>query len=236
MEVNNFYLDICLNIYLQTFTAMKSSKTLLAIIIILAYISPLIVAIIFHDKPFFESFLGFTGGFIGMLVVVYLGKLIEIIRSVYKPESPEFEKLNLRLRIIWAMFCVFTSGLLLYYSFSYTPDLGYNAFFILFGIFLMIQGNYQSILPKKMGLNSFAATYADTYGDIFYKKSQKLTGKFEFYFGLLIVLIFSILPNTKQVAVGGMFGILILYYLGSWVIIYKNTQIIAESEAKNKTS
>jgi hypothetical protein len=236
LEVNNFYLDICLNIYLQTFTAMKSSKTLLAIIIILAYISPLIVAIIFHDKPFFESFLGFTGGFIGMLVVVYLGKLIEIIRSVYKPESPEFEKLNLRLRIIWAMFCVFTSGLLLYYSFSYTPDLGYNAFFILFGIFLMIQGNYQSVLPKKMGLNSFAATYADTYGDIFYKKSQKLTGKFEFYFGLLIVLIFSILPNTKQVAVGGMFGILILYYLGSWVIIYKNTQIIAESEAKNKTS
>lgn len=215
---------------------MKSSKTLLAIIIILAYVSPLIVAILFHDKPIFESFLGFTGGFIGMLVVVYLGKLIEIIRSVYKPESPEFEKLNLRLRIIWSVFCVFASGLLLYYSFNYTPDLGYNAFFILFGIFLMIQGNYQSVLPKKMGLNNFADTYADTYGDAFYKKSQKLTGKFEFYFGLLIVFLFLILPNTKQVALGGIFGIFILYYLGSWVIIYKNTQIIAESEAKNKTS
>ena len=216
---------------------MKNSKTLLTIIIILAYVSPLIVAILFHDKPFFESFLSFTIGFIGVLVVAYFGKLIEIIRSIYKPESPEFEKLNLRLRIIWAVFCVFTSGLLLYYSFNYTPNLGYNAFFILFGIFLMIQGNYQSVLPKKMGMqNNMAAAYADTYGDTFYKKSQKLTGKFEFYFGLLVVIIFLIIPNTIQVAVGGIFGILILYYLGSWVIIYKNTQIIAESEAKNKTS
>lgn len=215
---------------------MKKSKILLTIIIILAYVSPLIVAILFHDKPFFESFLGFTGGFIGMAFVIYLGKVIETIKSIYKPESPEFEKLNLILRIIWAVFCVFISGLLLYYSFNYTPNLGYNAFFILFGIFLMIQGNYQSVLPKKMGLNSFAATYADTYGDSFYRKSQKLTGKFEFYFGLLIVLIFLILPNTVQVALGGIFGIFIFYYLGSWVIIYKNTQIIAESEAKNKTS
>ena len=187
-------------------------------------------------KPFFESFIGFIGGFIGMTVVVYLGKLIEIVRSIYKPESPKFEKLNLRLRIIWAIFFVFTSGLLLYYSFNYTPNLGYNAFFILFGISLMIQGNYQSVLPKRIGLNSFSATYAHTYGDTFYKKSQKLTGKFEFYFGLLVILIFLILPNTKQVAVGGIIGILILYYLGSWVIIYRNTQIIAESEANNKTS
>lgn len=215
---------------------MKNSKILSIIAIILAYISPLIVAILFHDKPFFESFLDFTGGFIGMAFVIYLGKVIETIKSIYKPENPEFEKLNLRLRIIWAVFCVLASTLLLYYSFNYTPDLGYNAFFILFGIFLMIQGNYQSVLPKKIGLNNFAATYADTYGDAFYKKSQKLTGQFEFYFGLLIVFLFLILPNTKQVALGGMFGIFILYYLGSWVIIYKNTQIIAESEAKNKTS
>lgn len=237
MEVNNFYLDICLNIYLQTITAMKKPKTLLIIVIILAYVSPLIVVILFHDKPFFESFLSFAEGFIAMTFVIYLGKLVEIVKSLYKPESPEFEKLNLRLRIIWAVFCVFTSGLLLYYSFNYTPNLGYNAFFILFGIFLMIQGNYQGILPKKMGLqNNMAALYSDTYGDTYYKKSQKITGKFEFYFGLLIVLIFLIIPNTIQVAVGGIFGILILYYLGSWVIIYKNTQIIAESEAKNKTS
>ncbi len=215
---------------------MKNSKTLLIIAIILAYISPLIVVILFHDKPFFESFLSFAEGFIAMTFVIYLGKLVEIVKSLYKPENTEFERLNLRLRTIWAIFCVLTSILLLYYSFNYTPNLGYNAFFILFGIFLMIQGNYQSVLPKKMGLNSFAATYADTYGDAFYKKSQKLTGKFEFYFGLLVVTIFLILPNTIQVVVGGIFGILILYYLGSWVIIYKNTQIIAESEAKNKTS
>ena len=214
---------------------MKNSKTLLIIVIILAYVSPLIVVILFHDKPFFESFLSFAIGFIGFLVVAYFGKLIEIIRSIYKPESPEFEKLNLRLIIIWAVFCVLTSGFLLYYSFNYTPDLGYSIFFILFGIFLMIQGNYQSILPKKMVRNSIAATYSDTYGDTFYKKSQKITGKFEFYFGLLVVLIFLILPNTIRVAVGGIFGILILYYLGSWIIIYKNTQIIAKSEAKNKT-
>lgn len=213
---------------------MKNSKTFLIIVIILAYVSPLIVFILFYDKPFFEPFLTFVAGFIGALVVAYLGKIIEIIRSIYKPESLEFEKLNLRLRTIWAVFCVLTSGLLLYYSFNYTPNLGYNAFFILFGIFLMIQGNYQSILPKKMGLNSFAAIYANTYGDTFYKKSQKLNGKFEFYFGLLVILIFLILSNTKQVAVGGIFGILIFYYLGSWWIMYKNTQIIAESEAKTK--
>lgn len=215
---------------------MKNSKTLLIIIIILAYVSPLIVVILFHDRPFFESFLSYAIGFMGAPVVPYLGKLIEIIKSIYKPESSEFEKLNLRLRIIWAVFFVFTSGLLLYYSFNYTPNLGYNAFFILFGISLMIQGNYQSVLPKRIGLNSFSATYAHTYGDTFYKKSQKLTGKFEFYFGLLVVIIFLILPNTIQFSVGGIFGILILYYLGSWVITYKNTQIIAESEAKNKTS
>jgi hypothetical protein len=216
---------------------MKKPKTLLIIIIILAYVSPLIVAILFHEKPFFESFLSFTVGFMGVLVIAYLGKLIEIIKSIYKPESPEFERLNLRLKIIWAVFCVLTSGLLLYYSFNYTQNMGYNAFFILFGIFLMIQGNYQSVLPKKIGLqNNMVAAYADTYGDTFYKKSQKITGKFEFYFGLLIVFIFLIIPNTKQVALGGIFGIFILYYLGSWVIIYKNTQIIAESEAKNKTS
>lgn len=216
---------------------MKNSKILSIIAIILAYISPLIVAILFHDKPFFESFLDFTGGFIGMAFVIYLGKVIETIKSIYKPENPEFEKLNLRLRIIWAVFCVLASTLLLYYSFNYTPDLGYNAFFVLFGIFLMIQGNYQSVLPQKMGLQTnITAAYANTYGDAFYKKSQKLIGKFEFYFGLLIVLIFLILPNTKQIAVGGIFGIFIFYYLGSWVIIYKNTQIIAESEAKNKTS
>jgi hypothetical protein len=215
---------------------MKKSKTLLTIIIILAYISPLIVPILFHDKPFFESFLSFTVGFIGMAFIAYLGKFVEIIKSIYKSESPEFENLNLRLKIVWATFCVVTSALLLYYSFNYTSNLGYNAFFILFGIFLMIQGNYQSVLPKKMGLNSFAATYTDTYSDAFYKKSQKLTGTFEFYFGLITILIFLILPNTKQIAVGGIFGILILYYLGSWVIIYKNTQIMAESEAKNKTS
>ncbi|MEA5459715.1 hypothetical protein VB796_11720 [Arcicella sp. LKC2W] len=216
---------------------MKKPKTLLTIIIILAYVSPLIVVILFRDKPFFESFFSFAIGFIGMLTVAYFGKLIEIIKSIYKSESDDFEKLNLKLKIIWAVFCVLTSVLILYYSFNYTPNLGYNAFFILFGIFLMIQGNYQSVLPKKMGLqNSMTATYGDTYGDTFYKKSQKLTGKFEFYFGLLVVIIFLILPNTKQVAVGGIFGIFILYYLGSWVIIYKNTQIIAESEAKNKTS
>lgn len=215
---------------------MKNSKTLLIIVIILAYVSPLIVVILFHDKPFFESFLNFAQSSIAMTFVIYLGKLVEIVNSLYKPENTEFERLNLRLRTIWAIFCVLTSILLLYCLFNYTPNSGYNAFFILFGIFLMIQGNYQSILPKKMRKNNLITAYSRTYGDTFYKKSQKLTGKFEFYFGLLVVIIFLIIPNTIQVAVGGIFGILILYYLGSWVIIYKNTQIIAESEAKNKTS
>jgi len=214
---------------------MKNAKTLLLIVIILAHVSPLIVVILFHDKPFFESISDFMSGFLGGVFIAYVGKIIEIIKGFYKPEKLEFESFNLKLRVIWSIFCLLSSGLLIYYTFNYTPNYGYNAFFILFGIFLMIQGNYQSILPKKVGmLDSIAATYNGAYGDVFYKKSQKLTGKFEFYFGLLVLIIFLILPNTIQVSVGGIFGILILYYLGSWVIIYKNTQIIAESEAKKK--
>jgi hypothetical protein len=214
---------------------MKKSEILLKIVIILAHISPLIVFILFYDRPFFASIFYFATGLIAGFLVVGIGKIIEIIKGIYKPESLEFNGINLRLRIVWSMFFLLTSGLLLYYTFYYVPQTGFNAFFILFGIFLMIQGNYQGVLPKKEGMqNSMAANYSDAYGDGFHKKSQALTGRYGFYFGLFITLIFLILPNTQQVAVGGIFGILIIYYLGSWVIIYKNTQIIAESEAKNK--
>ena len=214
---------------------MKNSKLILLIATIIAYTSPLLVFIIFNEKPFFEPFVGFVGGFISVAIVAYFKDLIDVFKNIRKTENPDFEQLNLKIRGVWSIFYLLTSGLLLYYSFNYTPNLGYNNFFILFGIFLMIQENYQGILPKKVGmLNSIAATYNDAYGDVFYKKSQKLTGKFEFYFGLSVVLVFAILPNILQVAVGGVIGILIFYYLGSWIFIYKNTQIIADSEAKTK--
>ena len=214
---------------------MRNSKSLLKIAIILAHISPLIVFILFYDKPFLDSISYFATGLIAGFFVVYIGKIIEIIKSFYKSESVEFEGINLKLRIIWSVFFLLTSGLLLYYTFNYIPKTGFNAFFVLFGISLMIQGNYQGILPKKEGIqNSMAANYDNAYGDVFYKKSQALTGKYEFYFGLLITLIFLILPNTIPIAVGGIFGILVFYYLGSWIVLHKNIKIIAESEAKTK--
>lgn len=214
---------------------MKNSKTPLKIAIILAHISPLVVFVLFYDKPFLNAISDFATGVIAGFFVVYIGKIIEIIKGFYKPESIEFEGINLKLRIIWSIFFLLTSGLLLHYTFNYIPKTGFNAFFILFGIFLMIQGNYQGVLPKKAKpLDSIAATYNGAYGDVFYKKSQALTGKYEFYFGLFIILIFLILPNTLPIAVGGIFGIMVLYYLGSWIFLYKNSQIIAETEAKTK--
>jgi tryptophan-rich sensory protein len=214
---------------------MKNSKLLLLIATIIAYTSPLLVFIVFNEKPFFEPFVGFVGGFISVAIVAYFKDLIFVFKNLRKVENPDFEQLNLKIRIVWSIFYLLTSGLLLYYSFNYTPNLGYNNFFILFGIFLMIQGNYQSVLRHEGELKDrFGANHNDAYGDIFYKKSQKLIGKFEFYFGLSVVIVFIVLPNIIQVAVGGVFGILIFYYLGSWIFIYKNTQIIAESEAKTK--
>lgn len=203
--------------------------------IILAHLSPMVVVIFFYDKPFFDSISNFATTFLGITFVAYVGKIIEIIKSFSKPEYIENEYINLKLKVIWSIFCLLVSGFLLYYAFNYIPKMGFNVFFILFGVFLMIQGNYQSILPKREGLkNSVAATYDNAYGDVFYKKSQALTGRYEFYSGLFITLIFLILPNTIPVSVGGIFGILIFYYLGSWIILYKNTQIIADSEAKTK--
>ena len=214
---------------------MKNSNFILLIVTIFAYSSPLLVFIFLHEKPFFEPFVDFVGGFIAVAAVAYFKDLIDVIKNIRKSENHDFEGIKLKLRIIWSIFYLLISSLLLYYSFNYKPDLGYNNFFILFGIFLMIKGNYQSILPKNIGLkDSFAGNYDNAYGDVFYKKSQKLAGKFEFYFGLSVVIVFIILPNIIQVAVGGILGIVFLYYLGSWIFMYKNTQIITKSEAKTK--
>ena len=97
---------------------MKNSKLPLLIATIFAYSSPLLVFIFLYEKPFFEPFVDFVGGFVAFAAVAYFKDLIDVIKNIRKPKNPDFEGINLKIRVVWSVFYLLTSSLLLYYSFN----------------------------------------------------------------------------------------------------------------------
>ena len=212
---------------------MKKLKSVPTTLISLLYLSPIFITIYFRENLSQSINTDGSDPFSAMILVAYGIHVIRYFKSVFNPQVVDNQPLNNRLNIIWALFYLSISGLIFYYAYHYEPNMGYNPLLILFGIFMMIDGNYQSvILPKFLG---FESGIAEGYGDNVYKKSQRLKGRFQFYFGLVILILFLVLPNTPQTLLFGIGGIIFTYYLGSWWIMFKNTQIIADSEAKSKT-
>jgi hypothetical protein len=192
-----------------------------------------IVMVIYCGEKFFQSIN--SGGFnlfSGMMIVPYCVNIFNHLKSIWKQQETENQLLDNRLKIVWAFFYLFISGFIVYYSYYHEPNMGYNPLLILFGVFMMIDGNYQSvILPKNVVLEM---GIGKGYEESVYRKSQRLKGRFQFYFGLAILILFLILPNTPYMLLYGIVGILVTYYIGAGWMMYKNTQIIAESEAKTK--
>lgn len=213
---------------------MKKSIIIIpAILISLAYLSPIFILFYFRENLSQSINTDGSDPFSAMIFIAYGVHIIRYFKSVFKQQVSDNQLLNNRLKITWALFYLSVSGLVFYYANHYEPNMGYNPLLILFGIFLMIDGNYQTIILPKKG--AFESVVAEGYEEIIYRKSQRLQGRFQFYFGLVILITFLILPNTPQILLFGIGGIIFTYYLGAWWITYKNTQIIAESEAKSKT-
>jgi hypothetical protein len=211
---------------------MKKLNKFSTILISLAYLSPVFIAIIFREKLYQLRHTGSFNFFCGFLIMPYVIYIFRYFKSIWSPQVSENQALNNRLNIIWAFFILSVSGLGPYYMNHHESNSGYNPLFVLFGIFMMIDGNYQSVIvPKNI---AFENGIGEGYEENVYRKSQRLKGRFLFYFGLIIVILFLVLPNTPKMLFYGFGGILFVYYIGSWIFMYKNTQIIADSEAKTK--
>jgi hypothetical protein len=211
---------------------MKKQNITSIALISLAYLSPVFVTLYFREKLFHSMNPKMFDFFSGMMIVFYGVHIFKYFMRLFKPQIVEKQSSNNRLNIIWAFFCLSVSILMFYYSNNHDLNAGYNPLVILFGIFMMIDGNYQSvILPKNVALEN---GIGEGYEENVYRKSQRLKGRFQFYLGLIIVITFLILPNTPRMWLYGFGGIMFIYYIGGWIFMYKNTQIIADSEAKTK--
>jgi hypothetical protein len=211
---------------------MKKLNIISKVLISLAYLSPIFMAIIFREKLYQSRHTGSFNFFCGLLIMPYVIHVFRYFKSIWNPQVSENQALKNRLNIIWAFFILSVSGLGSYYMNHHEPSAGYNPLFILFGIFMMIDGNYQSVIvPKSI---AFENGIGEGYEENVYRKSQRLKGRFLFYFGLIIIILFLVLPNTPKMLFYGFGGVLFVYYIGSWVFMYKNTQIIADSESKTK--
>lgn len=212
---------------------MKKSNLALTIIIFCAYLSPIFTLVYFRETPFCISFSSIGDQYLSMVFVAYIGHLIKCLRNIKKIENPDSDRLAHKLRIVWAFYYLSIAMLLIFYSFNFEPNMGYNYFIVVFGFFLMIDGNYQVILPKESIITDVGAkTYAVTYGDDIYKKHQRNTGRFQFYLGLLIVITLLILPNTRIMWLYSLGVIFIIYYVGDLWIMFKNKKIISEVKSK----
>jgi hypothetical protein len=212
---------------------MKKLNKISTVLVSLAYLSPVFMAIYFREKLFQSINTGsFNLSLVTMMVIPYGIHIFRYFKSIWKTQETENQAIINRSRIIWVLFYFSVLGIGFYYANHHEPNMGYNPLLILFGIFMMIDGNYQSvILPKNI---AFENGIGEGYEENVYKKSQRLKGRFQFYFGLIITILFLILPNTPKMWLYGIGGMLFTYYIGSWVFMYKNTQIIAGSEAKTK--
>lgn len=211
---------------------MKKPDLISKMFISLMYLSPLFLAIYFREKFFHSINTDRFDLLSGMIIVPYGVHVFKYFRSLFKPQVLENQSLNSRLSIVWAFFYLSISVLIFYYAYHNDSDMGYNPLVILLGVFLMIDGNYQSvIMPKNV---AYENGMGEGYEENVYKKSQRLRGRFQFYFGLVVFILFVILPNTSKMWLYGIFGIITVYYIGGWIFMYKNTQIIANSEVKTK--
>ena len=214
------------------FTLMKNRNIVSIILISLAYLSPIFTTLYFRNELSKTINLDGSDPFSAWIIVAYLVHIFKYFKNLFKPQIVENQALNSSLKIVWATFYLSILGLVFYYTHHYEPNMGYIAVLVLFGIFIMIDGNYQSvILPKNI---AFENGIGEGYEENVYKKSQRLTERFQFYFGLVIVIFFLILLNTLIIWLYGIFGILTTYYVGGWFFMYRNTQIIADSESKTK--
>ena len=212
---------------------MKKLTNISKTLICLSYLSPAFVALYFKENLTQSINIDGSDPFSAMILIAYGIHVMRYFKSIFNTQVADNQVLINRLNGIWALFYISISGFIFYYAYYYEPNMGYNSLLILFGIFLMIDGNYQSVILTKFW--GFKREMSEDYGDNIYKKSQRLKGRFQFYFGLAVVMLFLILPNTPQILLFGIGGIIFTYYLGAWWIMYKNTQITAESEAKSKT-
>ena len=202
---------------------MKKLKSVPTILISLLYLSPIFITIYFRENLSQSINTDGSDPFSAMILVAYGIHVIRYFKSIFNPQVVDNQPLNNRLNIIWALFYLSISGLIFYYAYHYEPNMGYNPLLILFGIFMMIDGNYQSvILPKNP---AFERRIIEGYEDNVHRKSQRLKGRFQFYFGLAILITFLVLPNTPQMLLFGIGGIILTYYLGSWWILFKTHKL-----------
>jgi hypothetical protein len=202
---------------------MKKSNLALTIIIFCAYLSPIFTLIYFRETPFCISLSNASDPFLPMVFIAYIGHLIKYLRNIQTVKNSDSDPLAYKLRIVWAFYYLSIAILLTYYTFNFEPNMGYNYFLVVFGFFLMIDGNYQVILPKESVITDVTAkTYAVTYGNSSYRRYQRNTGRFQFYLGLLIVIILLILPNTRTMWFYGSALIFVIYYSGDLWIMFRN--------------
>lgn len=201
---------------------MKKPNPAIAVMISLAYLSPIFIAFYFREKL---SLTINTDGFDPFSVptlAAYGSHVFRHFKSLWKPQMPDNQSLNNRISIIWAFFYLCISGFICYYAFYKNLNASYNPILILFGIFMMIDGNYKSVILPKIAV--FKRGIRERNKANIYKKSQRLEGRFQFYFGLVVVILFIILPNTTKIFLYGILGIVLTYCLGVLWGLYKNIQ------------
>ena len=212
---------------------MKKSTIISTLLISLAYLSPIFTAFYFREKLSQSISTDGSDPFSSMMLFACGIHVFRYFKSLWKPKIANNQLLNIRLSIIWAFFYLCISGFIYYYIFYKNPNASYNPILILFGIFMMIDGNYQSVIIST-NIFVFKSSIRERNKSNIYKKSQRLEGRFQFYFGLVIVILFIILPNTTKIFLFGILGILFAYYLGSCWVMYKKSQTIADTEVKTK--
>ena len=167
---------------------MKKNRILLEVLILGGTIIPFIILYLIKGKaPFIEFDDHLKGTFLAVLFTYFYPLFIYQKNINRLPDN----KSNKRFRIVW--FIVNISFSVLYVSgqmLSLTSENYDKYFYILLGIFYMVDGNYQILLPK-MGFNSF------THDEKVYKKVQRNLGRIEFFIGLVLVILCFVVPKNE---------------------------------------
>lgn len=167
---------------------MKKNRFLLEFTILIGTVIPFIIVYLLKGKAPFIEFDRYLKGTLIFIIAAYFYPLYVYQKNINRLSN---SKANYRYRVAWFIISLSFSGLYLFEeTLSLSPDNYFKYFFILTGIFYMIDGNYQILVPK-MGFNSFNDD------EIVYRKMQRNSGRIEFFIGLVLVISCLIVPKSR---------------------------------------
>lgn len=190
---------------------MKKNRFLLEFTILIGTIIPFIIVYFLKGKAPFIELDRYLKGTLMFIIGAYFYPLYVYQKNINRLSN---SKVNYSYRIAWFLVGLSFGGLYLFgKTLPLSPDSYFKYFFILTGIFYMIDGNYQILVPK-MGFNSFSDD------EVVYRKVQRNSGRIEFFTGLVLVISCLIVPKSRVNIFDVYITLNFIFFIGvAWVKI-----------------